>query len=123
MSLLVVYQFALPRPNWINFGSISNYPPQNTPYFVRQKTPVFIVNTGEKFLVLAPQAPHPKACQLSWRAEDAIFIEPCLGIQFYLDGTYLQGPSNRGMDQYEFKVEAGTLWVNVEHKILGEIHP
>ncbi len=28
-------------------------------------------------------------------------MEPCLGSQFQLDGTYILGPSPRNMDQYE----------------------
>jgi Rieske Fe-S protein len=118
-----LYRFALPQPEYINAGPVENYPPGDKPYFFRHDKPFFIVNTGEKFLILVAQPPHPKGCQAKWMAEDSKFLDPCLGIQFQLDGTYILGPSPRSMDQFEFKVENGDLLVNLDQIILGERHP
>lgn len=123
VSLAVLYQFALPRPNLVSLGPVKNFPPSDTPYFVRGEKPVFIVNTDGKFIVLVAVPPHPKACQARWLAEDAKFMEPCLGSQFKLDGTYILGPSPRNMDQYAYTIENGILLLNLDQKILGEKHP
>ena len=121
-SIAVLYGYALPPPNWVNLGPVANYPPRDAPYFVRGEKPVFVVNMGEKILVLVAVPPHPKSCLARWMVEDSKFLEPCLGSQFRLDGTYILGPSPRSMDQYEFKIENGVLLVNVDRKILGEKH-
>jgi len=118
----VLIGFALPQPEYVNLGPVSSYPPSEKPYFFGHGTPFFIVNTGEKTYILVAQPPHPKACPAKWMMAEDKFIDPCLGIQFQLDGTYLQGPSPRNMDQFEFKIENGDLLVNVNRVIEGERH-
>ena len=123
VGAMVLYGYVLAPPNLINLGAVTNYPPGETPYFVPGKNPVFVVNTGENLLVLVAVPPHPKACLAKWLSEDAKFMDPCLGSQFWLDGTYILGPSPRNMDHYKFRIENGELWMDADRKILGEQHP
>jgi len=119
----LVYAYALPRPKLIDLGPVSNYHPSLTPYFVRGEDTVFVVNTGEKLMILVAVPPHPKACLARWMIEDAKFMEPCLGSQYWLDGTYILGLSPRNMDQYASKIdENGHLLIDVDRKILGDEH-
>ena len=122
-SLGTLYGYVLPRPNLVNLGPVANFPPRDSPYFIRSKKPVFVVNTGENFLVLVAVPPHHKACIAWWMAEDKKYMDPCLGSQFYLDGTYILGPPPRNMDQYAYQIDNGDLLVNFDKKILGQPHP
>lgn len=121
LSSLLTY--ALPRPTLISAGRVATLTLIESPYFVAGEEPFYIVNTGEKFLILSAMAPHPNSCLLKWIVEESKFIEPCLGIQFSLDGTYLRGPAPRNMDRFEYQILDGILYVNVSQKILGEKHP
>lgn len=123
IGIISVVTYALPRPTLISAGRAATFAPSENPYYVAGDEPFYIVNTGEKFLVLSAMATHPNACLLKWIVEESKFIEPCLGIQFYLDGTYLLGPAPRDMDRYEYQILDGILYVNVSQKILGTMHP
>ena len=39
-------------------------------------------------------------CLYNWNAQEEIFICPCHGSQFELDGTYIQGPAPRSLDRF-----------------------
>jgi menaquinol-cytochrome c reductase iron-sulfur subunit len=60
--------------------------------------------------VLSPICPH-LGCPIAWVAAKWDFFCPCHGSVFNTDGSFVSGPSSRGMDSLEFQIRDGHLWV------------
>lgn len=56
-------------------------------------------------------SPH-RGCFVNWIADRARFEEPCYGSQWKPDGSYLEGPSPRGLDSFPVRVENGDLLID-----------
>ncbi|MDH5508198.1 MAG: hypothetical protein OEZ02_13330 [Anaerolineae bacterium] len=63
--------------------------------------------------------PHPNGCPIRWSQTNQRFEEPCLGSTYALDGSYLTGPSPRGMDQYPVRTEDGSVQIIADMLIPG----
>jgi menaquinol-cytochrome c reductase iron-sulfur subunit len=60
--------------------------------------------------VLSPICPH-LGCPITWSAGKSDFLCPCHGSIFSPTGSFVSGPSPRGMDSLEFQIRDGHLWV------------
>jgi menaquinol-cytochrome c reductase iron-sulfur subunit len=60
--------------------------------------------------VLSPLCPH-LGCPIAWMGGKLDFFCPCHGSVFNNDGTFVSGPSPRGMDTLEAQIRDGHLWV------------
>lgn len=116
--------FALPKPEWVYVGDLSDFPPRAKPY-EPENAVFFVVNTGGELIVLSSQPPHPGAetCRINWDAGLNQFRVPCVGAWFALDGGYLDGASPRDMDRHAYKVEGDKVWVEVNRLIPGAPTP
>ena len=65
---------------------------------------------GDKFQVFAINCTH-LGCPVRWFSESGLFMCPCHGGVYYADGARASGPPPRGLFEYDYKVEAGQLWV------------
>ncbi|MGC1479122.1 MAG: Rieske 2Fe-2S domain-containing protein [Chthoniobacterales bacterium] len=111
---------------WIALGSIDKFPMDTTrlatyenpnsrtwdgetaqlPCWVRR----FQADGDEKFQVFAINCAH-LGCPVRWFEESKLFLCPCHGGAYYQDGSYAAGPPPRGLYEYEYKVDSGTLYV------------
>ena len=119
--------------DWIPLGPLTDFPENQTrlakylnPYRKpwdgeTDKIPCWVRRMeGEKFQVFAINCTH-LGCPVRWFAESALFMCPCHGGVFYADGRHASGPPPRALYQYEYKVEAGQLWVRAgEMPTLGK---
>ena len=64
--------------------------------------------------VLTSVCPH-LGCTVPWNKERNLFVCPCHGATFALDGTRVSGPSLRGMDALETSVQDGQLQVRFQY--------
>jgi menaquinol-cytochrome c reductase iron-sulfur subunit len=64
--------------------------------------------------VLTSICPH-LGCTVPWNKERNLFVCPCHGATFALDGTRVSGPSLRGMDALESSVQDGQLQVRFQY--------
>jgi len=64
--------------------------------------------------VLTSVCPH-LGCTVPWNKEKNLFVCPCHGATFALDGTRVSGPSLRGMDALETSVQDGQLQVRFQY--------
>jgi cytochrome b6-f complex iron-sulfur subunit len=46
----------------------------------------------------------PQLCPSRWVPTESRFICPCCGSKYELDGTYIEGPSKRGLDRFTLEV-------------------
>jgi menaquinol-cytochrome c reductase iron-sulfur subunit len=113
-----------PDTSWTDAGPASNFAqisdPEETQIEVRQRDgwresvsekSVYVLppDNGEN-RVLSTICPH-LGCHVQWQKDNRRFFCPCHGSQFAPDGSLIQGPATRGMDQLECRVEKGKLMV------------
>jgi len=67
-------------------------------------------NSPDDVNVLSPICPH-LGCPITWLAAKSDFFCPCHGSIFNKTGSFISGPSPRGMDTLEFQIRDGHLWV------------
>jgi menaquinol-cytochrome c reductase iron-sulfur subunit len=54
------------------------------------------------------------SCRVTWQEEQGEYVCPCHDGRFGVDGSIISGPQPRPLDQYEHKVEDGTLMVRIQ---------
>jgi quinol---cytochrome c reductase iron-sulfur subunit, bacillus type len=64
--------------------------------------------------VLTSICPH-LGCTVPWNKEKKLFICPCHGGTFSVDGSRVSGPPQRGMDMLETTVQDGQLLVRFQY--------
>jgi menaquinol-cytochrome c reductase iron-sulfur subunit len=64
--------------------------------------------------VLTSVCPH-LGCTVPWNKDRKLFVCPCHGGTYMLDGSYVSGPALRGMDTLETSVEDGQLMVRFQY--------
>ncbi len=109
--------------SWISLGALENFPEHSTriaeyrnpftrpwdgqtadiPCWVRRLR-------GQEFQVFAINCTH-LGCPVRWFQESGLFLCPCHGGAYYEDGARAAGPPPRGLYEYDYKVDAGQLWV------------
>ncbi len=65
---------------------------------------------GQSFQVFAINCAH-LGCPVRWFAQSSLFLCPCHGGAYYQDGSRASGPPERGLFQYQYKIEEGKLFI------------
>jgi menaquinol-cytochrome c reductase iron-sulfur subunit len=68
--------------------------------------------SGNQFQVFAINCAH-LGCPVRWFSQSKLFMCPCHGGAYYQDGSRASGPPERGLFEYEYKIEANNLIVKV----------
>lgn len=75
-----------------------------------EQVPVYIINHGEeRFTIFDIRCTH-LGCPVSWEEKREQFLSPCHNGVFAVDGTVVDGPPPRPLDQYQAKVDKGVLY-------------
>ena len=110
--------------SWLSLGSVDQFPSgqtrlatyrnpdasasdgetANIPCWVRHVA-------GEKFQVFAINCAH-LGCPVRWFPQSGLFMCPCHGGVYYSDGSRASGPPERGLFEYQYKVEQGKLLID-----------
>ena len=64
----------------------------------------------QSFQVFAINCAH-LGCPVRWFPQSRLFMCPCHGGVYYEDGARASGPPERGLFEYEYKVENGNLFI------------
>lgn len=110
--------------SWIDLGSLSNFPEGET-RLVNYRNPITTEwdgqtgdipcwvrrISGEKFQVFAINCAH-LGCPVRWFAQSKLFLCPCHGGAYYADGSRASGPPERGLFEYEHRIEGGKLMIS-----------
>jgi menaquinol-cytochrome c reductase iron-sulfur subunit len=110
--------------SWIKLGPLSDFPEGET-RLVNYRNPVTTEwdgqtgdvpcwvrrVSGSTFQVFAINCAH-LGCPVRWFAQSKLFMCPCHGGAYYADGSRASGPPERGLFEYEHKIEAGTLMIS-----------
>lgn len=109
--------------SWLSLGELEKFPTGQT-RLATYRNPV--VNSwdgetgniacwvrnidGQSFQVFAINCAH-LGCPVRWFAQSSLFLCPCHGGAYYQDGSRASGPPERGLFQYQYKIEDGKLLI------------
>jgi menaquinol-cytochrome c reductase iron-sulfur subunit len=108
---------------WINLGDLAQFPEGET-RLVDFRNPVTTEwdgqtgnipcwvrrISGNDFQVFAINCAH-LGCPVRWFAQAKLFLCPCHGGAYYQDGSRASGPPERGLFEYQHKIENGDLMI------------
>ena len=107
--------------SWVRLGAVDAFPPGETRLasFVNPFTHSSDGQTASascwvrrveanQFQVFAINCAH-LGCPVRWFPQSELFMCPCHGGVYYADGSRASGPPERGLFEYEYKVEGGQL--------------
>jgi nitrite reductase/ring-hydroxylating ferredoxin subunit len=108
---------------WLPLGSLEQYPAGQTRLATFRNTGVepwdgktadsacWVRRISEgAFQVFAINCAH-LGCPVRWFPQSRLFMCPCHGGVYYEDGGRASGPPERGLFEYEYKVENGHLFI------------
>ena len=110
--------------SWISLGPLSDFPEGET-RLVNYRNPVTTLWDGQTgdvpcwvrrvsgttFQVFAINCAH-LGCPVRWFAQSKLFLCPCHGGAYYADGARASGPPERGLFEYEHKIDGGSLLIS-----------
>ncbi len=110
---------------WVGLGPVEQFPegetrlvnfrnPSTTPWDGQTgDLPCWVRRiAGNQFQVFAINCAH-LGCPVRWFAQSKLFMCPCHGGAYYEDGSRASGPPERGLFEYEYKIEAQNLIISV----------
>jgi nitrite reductase/ring-hydroxylating ferredoxin subunit len=109
--------------SWVALGSVDRFPPGET-RLSTYRHPSLNAWDGETantacwvrriddqtFQVFAINCAH-LGCPVRWFAQSGLFMCPCHGGAYYADGSRASGPPERGLFEYPYQVDRGTLMI------------
>jgi menaquinol-cytochrome c reductase iron-sulfur subunit len=110
--------------SWVSLGPLNDFPEGET-RLVNYRNPVTTPWDGQTgdipcwvrrvsgttFQVFAINCAH-LGCPVRWFAQSKLFLCPCHGGAYYADGSRASGPPERGLFEYEHKVDGDTLMIS-----------
>jgi hypothetical protein len=114
-----VIRFATPQVVLSEVGLVEDFSPSEQPYEIYTEQGLFyLVNTGEELIAFYPVHPHRPYCHIRWISEENYFVDPCRGTQFFLNGSYRNGPPAT-MQRHPLVVEEGVVRVDFSRLLPG----
>jgi menaquinol-cytochrome c reductase iron-sulfur subunit len=109
--------------SWVALGNLAQFPSGQT-RLATYRNPVvspidgdtadiacWVRNVdGQSFQVFAINCAH-LGCPVRWFPQSSLFMCPCHGGVYYQDGSRASGPPERGLFQYDYKIESGHLLI------------
>jgi Rieske Fe-S protein len=109
--------------SWVSLGSAGQFPTGQT-RLSTYRNPVASAWDGETanvacwvrridettFQVFAINCAH-LGCPVRWFPQSGLFMCPCHGGAYYADGARASGPPERGLFEYAYRVDGGTLFI------------
>lgn len=109
--------------DWVEAGDITQLKPKTPEELVfrrnrvdgwktsSEKSTAWVVKTADnRVTAFAPECTH-LACAYHWEDERNMFVCPCHGSTFSVDGKVLSGPAPRPLDQFAVKLEGTKILI------------
>jgi menaquinol-cytochrome c reductase iron-sulfur subunit len=109
--------------SWVSLGQVGQFPSGQTRFATYRNPivsptdgattdiPCWVRNVdGQTFQVFAINCAH-LGCPVRWFPQSGLFMCPCHGGVYYQDGSRASGPPERGLFQYEYKIDSGKLLI------------
>ena len=109
--------------SWLSLGGLEQFPAGQT-RLATYRNPVvnswdgktadiacWVRNVDDQtFQVFAINCAH-LGCPVRWFPQSSLFLCPCHGGAYYQDGSRASGPPERGLFQYNHKIEDGKIFI------------
>jgi Rieske Fe-S protein len=109
--------------SWIALGNLEQFPSGET-RLATYRNPVvsptdgatadiacWVRNVdGKSYQVFAINCAH-LGCPVRWFPQSGLFMCPCHGGAYYQDGSRASGPPERGLFEYDYRVDGGKLMI------------
>jgi nitrite reductase/ring-hydroxylating ferredoxin subunit len=109
--------------SWVALGDLHQFPSGET-RLATYRNPVVTTSDGQtadiacwvrnvdgkSFQVFAINCAH-LGCPVRWFPQSGLFMCPCHGGVYYQDGSRASGPPERGLFQYDYKIEGTLLFI------------
>jgi menaquinol-cytochrome c reductase iron-sulfur subunit len=109
--------------SWIPLGNVEQFPSGETRLATYRNPEVntwdgdtadiacWVRNVdGQTFQVFAINCAH-LGCPVRWFPQSSLFMCPCHGGAYYQDGSRASGPPERGLFEYQYRIESGKLLI------------
>jgi Rieske Fe-S protein len=109
--------------SWIPLGSLEQFPSGETRLATYRNPvvsasdgttadiPCWVRNVdGNSFQVFAINCAH-LGCPVRWFPQSNLFMCPCHGGAYYQDGSRASGPPERGLFEYDYRLDGGKLLI------------
>ena len=109
--------------SWLSLGSVDRFPSGETRLSTYRNPGVNAWDgetanvacwvrrvDDETFQVFAINCAH-LGCPVRWFKQSGLFLCPCHGGAYYADGSRASGPPQRGLFEYPYRVDRGTLQI------------
>jgi menaquinol-cytochrome c reductase iron-sulfur subunit len=109
--------------SWVTLGGLEQFPSGET-RLATYRNPVVTTSDGQTaeiacwvrnidgqaFQVFAVNCAH-LGCPVRWFPQSGLFMCPCHGGAYYQDGSRASGPPERGLFQYDYRIEGRQLFI------------
>lgn len=111
--------------DWIPLGPLDEYPIGQPKFFGFTRTRVngwdktvnsygvYVYRKSQDDMKVFSDICTHLACRVKWHADIQEYVSPCHDGHFAIDGKVTKGPPPRPLDQYEFKIEDGNLFIHL----------
>lgn len=110
--------------SWVSLGALNQFPEGET-RLADFRNPVTTAGDGETakvacwvrrtqgstFQVFAINCAH-LGCPVRWFPQSRLFMCPCHGGAYYEDGSRASGPPERGLFEYKYRIDGGSLLID-----------
>lgn len=110
---------------WVALGPLENYPIGIPTLFTFTRTKVngwektvnsfgaYVLRKSDSEVQVFSNVCTHLACRVAWKEDRQEYVCPCHDAQFDINGVVTGGPPPRPLDQYETKIEDGTLSIRL----------
>lgn len=121
ISLWVVGNQSLPGADRYLYYAADTFQPGKIaiyPMPARKGLRMFIINNDGNYLALIARDPLDR-CPVAWNPKEKLFVSPCKGGAYAVDGSWVRGEAERGLDRFYTSIEGDMLVVDTETIIPG----
>jgi len=103
--------FVTPRTELVGLGSLAEFPPADEPYELCDPVHLYVVNAGEKVVVIDPKIKTPNSYLAKWNSQERKYIDPLTGTTYDLFGWPLRGPATQNLPCYPVEIKDGRVLI------------
>lgn len=112
-------QYAIPEPGFTHIGDLDSFPPSQEPYLIQDSHPFYLINLGGQLRAYSRRTPSTYGCWIAWDKVETMFIDPCSGETYNLNGIPVKRPLQSNLDQYPVEIKDGQIWVDKTRFLRG----